>query len=151
MAFWGFKRRDLFKFNWRKSLLFIFTYYILIVLTTVGTQYTTVNKVSEKEIIEKIKQISYADAALAGLEDAVFVLPILLLPQNAVIVVPAILVSSWVFAQGHQYQGEDAMKSKFLYVPIAFYFAGHYGILTTMIAHAANDLIAIAILKNIDK
>lgn len=81
--------------------------------------------------------------ALAGLEDALFVLPAFLVPK------PYrwgfLAYSSVVFTVGHAYQG-NAMWGKMLSVPVVYWLAGRYGIVTTMVAHSLQDIGVIALI-----
>ena len=85
-------------------------------------------------------------AALAGFEDALFVLPAFLMSGNERWLF--LVVSSILFTSGHSYQGWTPMLAKTFTVPVVYLLlAGEYGILTTMAAHSLQDLIAITAMR----
>lgn len=155
IVFFYLKRRDLFKFNFRKAVRFWFVETICCVLVVYALKLTpipdariySVTDSMTPEMTRMVKEKSILGISLAGLEDAIFVLPLLLLPQIRVVRLLGITVMTYTFMRGHDYQGTHAMLAKAPYVPVAYYFAARYGILTTIIAHAWNDVYALTILK----
>jgi hypothetical protein len=99
------------------------------------------------EMVRLVEDKSVLGIALAGLEDAIFVLPLLLAPKIRIVRLAAISIMTYSFCRGHDYQGMHAMIAKAPYVPVAYYFASHYGILTTIIPHALHDMWALSVLK----
>lgn len=149
------KREDVFRFNWKQAINFWFTemvFTIMLVgfiniLPIEDSKRVNVHNSLTPELIQLIKEKSILDISLAGLEDAIFVLPLLVAPVTLWIRIPAMTVMTYTFMRGHDYQGKKAMLAKMPHVPVAYYFASRYGILTTIVAHAVNDMYALAMLK----
>jgi len=153
VVFFVFKRRDLFKFNFKKACRYMLVDVIVISILSSGLDYAGINKIEDPmdgvtyEMQQMIKNTSILGISLAGFEDAIFVLPLLVLPQVRVIKYVGIAAMSYLFMRGHDYQGRRAMLVKVGCIPIAYYFASRYGILTTMASHAAKDMIALSAIK----
>ena len=155
IAIFYLKRKDLFKFSFKKAVRFWFVETICCVLVMYALKLTPIPDQRIYNITDSmtpgmarmIKETSVLEISLAGLEDAIFVLPLLLLPQLRLVRVLGVGVMTYTFMRGHDYQGTHAMLAKAPYVPVAYYFASRYGILTTIIAHAWNDMYALSVIK----
>ena len=113
------KRRDLFKFSFRKALKFMIMDMMLMGLLGLLLNYTNPEGLEAQlqpkrtdAMTEMIKSESVFSIALAGLEDATFVLPLLLLPQVRIVKFVGIGVFSYLFMRGHDYQGRNAMFTR---------------------------------------
>ena len=85
--------------------------------------------------------------ALAGFEDAVFVLPVFMLSERSRPFFLTFLAIA--FASAHSYQGFGPAAAKVFFVPVVYLMAKRWGILTTMIAHSVQDLLAISLLRHV--
>ena len=84
---------------------------------------------------------------LAGFEDAIFVLPLFMLREKWR---PTFMVFMAVaFATAHSYQGFVPAAAKLVFVPVVYLMAKRWGILTTMIAHSLQDVLAVALLRRV--
>ena len=76
-------------------------------------------------------------------EDAVFVLPVILVSKYfkpTWITLIAILISSYFFASGHQYQGWFGVAVTALYVPVIYKYRNILGMGTVMVCHIMHDV-----------
>jgi len=155
LTYFYLKRKDVFKFNWRKAVRFLVVNSLVTIALMGLLKFTpikdaplyTVTNGMTPNMIQMIRNTSVAEISLAGLEDAIFVLPLLVQPKIWLVRLFFTGVMTYVFMRGHDYQGTHAMLVKMPYVPIAYYFASRYGILTTIVAHAFNDVWALTVLK----
>lgn len=87
-------------------------------------------------------------------EDMFFTFPALLLyrlTNKPLLVFPLMVLSSVVFAVGHIYQSVDWAITLLAYVPITFFIARKYGLLTVMICHVIYDIVTYLTLYFISK
>ncbi len=155
IVYFYLKRKDLFKFNWRKAVRFWCIETILSVALLYGLKLTPIQDVPLHKItdgmtpdmVRVLKETSVPEIALAGLEDAIFILPLLVAPKIRLVRFALLGVMTYTFMRGHDYQGKHAMIAKAPYVPVAYYFASRYGIMTTIIAHAFHDMYALSVFK----
>ncbi len=77
----------------------------------------------------------------SGLEDALFVLPAFIIPKSKWRLA-FLAYSTVVFCIGHEYQGFYYAAAKAPFVIISYALAERYGILTTIMAHSLNDVLA---------
>jgi len=90
--------------------------------------------------------VSVWQVLLAGLEDAVFVLPAFFLDKKQDRLA-FIVLSSALFTSGHAYQGYGAMFAKVFMVPMVYLMAERWGILTTIVSHSLMDVMTISLVK----
>ena len=96
------------------------------------------------EMIKKvIRNFSSTEIMWGGTEDFIFIFPLLFLDGGISIFI-GILISMILFSSIHMQYDKKARVMVSFYIPIAYYFAINYGILTTVIGHAFyNYLIAL--------
>ncbi len=98
-----------------------------------------------KSIVASVDDISLSRAMLAGLEDAVFILPAFLIPR------PyrwAFLgFSTALFCRGHAYQGDFAAITKLPFVILSYFLVAEYGVVTTIVAHSINDILVVLAIR----
>jgi len=99
------------------------------------------------EVIRKLKDVAWGYIILAGLEDVLFITPILFMPSLPLAIFVT-CINAYIFIQLHSDSyGLTASIPKGVYVIVAAFFAMKYGLLTVMVAHSLIDTILFGILK----
>lgn len=139
-------------FMWRREVVFFRADKVLLclfvqVLVSAVTGYAAKGAMSPDPLegVKIMAGLPLWRGFAAGLEDALFVLPAFLLPPNYR--GGFLILSMASFALGHAYQGNAAMLAKLPAVPVVYFLAARYGILTTIAAHSITDVLALIAIR----
>lgn len=95
----------------------------------------------------KLARVPVWRLALAGGEDTIFVAPLLLLPSK--LVLPALCLSAALFALAHVGYPPMTRFPKAFTIPLWYYFASRFGLLTVMVAHGLIDVLAVVVARQL--
>lgn len=109
----------------------------------------------DPEVLKQMANfIPWQTTSMVFWEDAVFILPLILLAKNygekkwyKYLSTPLLIANMITFGSGHMYQGPIAAACLSMYIPIVMNIAKKYGAGTTMICHICYDMITLIALK----